>query len=100
MSDSAAQTFLAPRLRALLLHLALEQQSAFDHHAFSASDAALYFDLREAPAVIAAHIATALRDDVRTQLRRRVRQEYTWEAIYRRGVAPLLSHSLAASGDE
>jgi len=66
----------------------------------TAGSAAVYFDLREAPAAIAARIATALRDDARTQLRRRVRQEYTWEAIYRRGVVPLLSHSLSASGGE
>ena len=57
--------------------------------------AALYFDLREAPTAIAVKIATALHEDARAQLRRRVRQEYTWEAIYRRSVLPLLIHSFS-----
>jgi len=64
----------------------------------TAGAAALYFDLREAPAAIAARIAAALRDDPRALLRRRVRQEYTWEAIYRRNVVPLLTQSLSALG--
>jgi len=62
----------------------------------TAGPAALYFELREAPAAVAARIATALRDDPRAALRRRVRQEYTWEAIYRQGVVPLLAQSLSA----
>ena len=64
----------------------------------TAGSAALYFDLREAPTAIAARIAAALRDDSRAQLRRRVRLEYTWEAIYRHSIAPLLTHSLSTSG--
>lgn len=56
----------------------------------SAGEAALRFSLAEPPPAIAARIAAALRADPRAALRRRVRTEYTWEAIYRRSVAPLL----------
>lgn len=56
----------------------------------SAGDAALYFGLDEDPQTIAGRIAAALRTDPRTALRRRVRATYTWEAIVRRDVAPLL----------
>lgn len=56
-----------------------------------AGDAALYFGLAEPPATIAERIATTLRADARATLRRRVRLSYTWEAIYRHAVVPLLA---------
>jgi glycosyltransferase involved in cell wall biosynthesis len=56
----------------------------------SAGDAALRFDVDAPPDDTAARIAAALRADARAAFRRRVRLEYTWEAIYRREIAPLL----------
>jgi glycosyltransferase involved in cell wall biosynthesis len=56
----------------------------------TAGAAALYFGLREPPEAIAARIAAALRADMRVELRQRVRRAYTWEAIYRHAVVPLL----------
>lgn len=49
-----------------------------------------YFALDEPPAAIAGRIAAALAADERLQWRREVRQRYTWEAIYRRDIRPLL----------
>ncbi|HEX9371775.1 MAG TPA: glycosyltransferase, partial [Roseiflexaceae bacterium] len=57
----------------------------------TAGVAALRFGLQDRPAAIAARMATALRDDPRVVLRRRVRLDYTWEAIYRHAVVPLLA---------
>lgn len=57
----------------------------------TAGAAGHYFALDEAPAAIAERIATALAADPRYALRRRVRTEYTWEAIYQRDIAPLLT---------
>jgi glycosyltransferase involved in cell wall biosynthesis len=56
----------------------------------SAGDAALRFHPEAAPEDIAARIITALSNDHRLALRRRVRLDYTWDAIYRRSIAPLL----------
>jgi glycosyltransferase involved in cell wall biosynthesis len=57
----------------------------------TAGDAALYFGLGDPPAEIAGRIDAALRSDARAGLRRRVRRRYTWEAIYRRDIVPLLA---------
>ena len=51
---------------------------------------ALFFDLHEHAEDVAERIARALRDDSRYQLRRHVRQRYTWQAIYERDIRPLL----------
>ena len=56
----------------------------------TAGDTAFYFDLAASPEDIATQIAALVRDDQRGQLRRRVRLEYTWEAIYQRVILPLL----------
>ncbi|MFO7167148.1 MAG: glycosyltransferase, partial [Chloroflexota bacterium] len=56
----------------------------------TAGDAALRFDLEAPPEQIAARIAAALQEDRRAALRRQVRTQYTWEAIYRRDIVPLL----------
>jgi glycosyltransferase involved in cell wall biosynthesis len=56
----------------------------------TAGDAALYLDSAVPPAATAARIAAALQGDARAQLRRRVRRSYTWDAIYRRAIVPLL----------
>jgi glycosyltransferase involved in cell wall biosynthesis len=56
----------------------------------TAGDAALRFHPEAPPEQIAAQIAAALQGDRRGTLRRRVRLEYTWEAIYRRAIVPLL----------
>lgn len=55
-----------------------------------AGSQALYFGLDEPPIQTARRIAAALREDRRYILRQRVRQEYTWQAIYRRLIKPLL----------
>lgn len=57
----------------------------------SAGEAALYFALDEPPGQVAGRIAAALADDRRYALRRRVRTEFTWEAIYRQAIVPLLT---------
>lgn len=56
----------------------------------TAADAALFFGLNDSPAMTAARIAHALHDDARAALRRRVRLEYTWQAIYQRAIVPML----------
>jgi glycosyltransferase involved in cell wall biosynthesis len=56
----------------------------------TAGDAALRFHPDAPPEAVASRIIDALRDDRRIALRRRVRIDYTWEAIYRRSIAPLL----------
>jgi glycosyltransferase involved in cell wall biosynthesis len=58
----------------------------------TAGDAARYFDPDGPPDEAAGRIAAALRDDPRAALRRRVRLEYTWDAIYRSVIVPLLEH--------
>lgn len=57
----------------------------------TAGAAALYFSLQEPPDTIAARIAGALRADMRVALRQRVRRAYTWAAIYRHAMVPLLT---------
>lgn len=56
----------------------------------TAGAAALYFGPDDPPEAIAGRIAAALAADPRDTLRRRVRTSYTWEAIYRRSIVPLL----------
>jgi glycosyltransferase involved in cell wall biosynthesis len=56
----------------------------------SAGDAAVRFHPEAPPEDIARRIIVALSDDRRIALRRRVRIDYSWEAIYRRSIAPLL----------
>lgn len=56
----------------------------------TAGDAALYFGHDEPPLTTARRIASALALEPRYSLRRRVRTSYTWEAIYRQAIAPLL----------
>lgn len=56
----------------------------------TAGDAALLFELDGPTETTAARIASALRDDKRVALRRRVRLDYTWEAIFRRDIQPLI----------
>lgn len=57
----------------------------------SAGDAAVYFGLDEPADRIAARILAALAEDRRYALRRKVRTLYTWEAIVRRQIVPLLA---------
>lgn len=61
----------------------------------SAGDAALYFDPTGDPHEIAARIAQVLTNDTRLVMRQRVRQQATWQAIYRRTIVPLLDEVLA-----
>ena len=53
---------------------------------------ATYFSPDDDPVYIARLIAKKLTNDPSYQLRVRVRQEYTWDAIYRRMIAPLLEY--------
>jgi glycosyltransferase involved in cell wall biosynthesis len=55
-----------------------------------AGDAALYIALDADPDAVAALVLARLDEDPRAELARRVRTEFTWEAVYRRGIAPLL----------
>ena len=48
------------------------------------------FGLSEPPDAIAARLAEALRASPQARLRQRVRHRYTWDAIYRHAVVPLL----------
>ncbi len=56
----------------------------------TAGPAAHPFRLDDDPELIGRRIAAALAADPRYSLRRRVRTTYTWEAIYRRDIVPLL----------
>jgi glycosyltransferase involved in cell wall biosynthesis len=56
----------------------------------SVGDTAVRFHPEAPPEEVAARIIAALRDDRRIALRRRVRLDYTWDAIYRRSISPLL----------
>ena len=50
----------------------------------------ILFDLDEAPDRLAARILDWARSSPVYRLRRRVRQNYTWQAIFRRDIEPLL----------
>jgi glycosyltransferase involved in cell wall biosynthesis len=66
----------------------------------TAGPAASYFQLDDPPEQIAQLIAEALRADPRYALRRRVRTQFTWEAIYARDIAPLLTSAEPASASD
>jgi glycosyltransferase involved in cell wall biosynthesis len=51
---------------------------------------ALYFELDDPPAAIAARIVARLAGDPAWRLARRVRFRYAWEQVYRQFIAPLL----------
>jgi len=55
-----------------------------------AGDAALYVDPRADPGRVAARALDRLDRDELATFARRVRTAYSWEAVYRRGIAPLL----------
>jgi len=56
-----------------------------------AGDAALYVAPDADPAVVAALALARLDEDAVARLARRVRTEFSWEAVYRRGIEPLLA---------
>jgi len=51
---------------------------------------AVYFSLKDTPKQIAERIVNRLDSDPVYQLRKRVRREYTWDAIYQSRIIPLL----------
>jgi mannosylglucosylglycerate synthase len=55
-----------------------------------AGDWATYFSPDADPTPVAAAIASRLESDPLYHMRRRVRLEYSWEAVYSRSIAPLL----------
>lgn len=55
-----------------------------------AADSANYFSLHTPPPQIAAQMAQCFASDSRYQLSSRVRNYYTWEAVYRLHITPLL----------
>lgn len=57
-----------------------------------AGDAALYIEAGAVPREIAALILARLEDDPLIGFARRVRTQFSWEAVYRGGIAPLLAH--------
>ncbi|MDZ4718864.1 MAG: glycosyltransferase [Roseiflexaceae bacterium] len=56
----------------------------------TAGETAVRFHPEAAPEDVATRMITALGSDQRIALRRRVRLDYTWDAIYRRSIVPLL----------
>jgi mannosylglucosylglycerate synthase len=56
----------------------------------TAGDAAIRFHPEAPPEEVARRIIAVLGEDRRIALRRRVRLDYTWDAIYRRSIVPLL----------
>ena len=56
-----------------------------------AGGAALYIDPGAGPRALAALIMARLDDDPLVGLARRVRTEFSWESVYRGGIAPLLA---------
>ena len=50
----------------------------------------ILFDLAEAPEEVAGRILVWAEGSAVHRLRRRVRQQYTWQAIFRRDLVPLL----------
>ena len=63
-----------------------------------AGDAALYVDPDDDPAAIAARVLERLDSDPLARLAMRVRSEYSWQAIYRTGIAPLLGVDARTAG--
>ena len=61
----------------------------------TAGDTALFFDFDAPLGETVARIAQFLRDDQRTAIRRRVRLDYTWEAVYRRQIAGMVEAAIA-----
>jgi glycosyltransferase involved in cell wall biosynthesis len=55
-----------------------------------AGEAALYAGPDDDPTVSAKRILAHIEANRSTRLARRVRSEYSWDAVYRRGIAPLL----------
>jgi glycosyltransferase involved in cell wall biosynthesis len=55
-----------------------------------AGEAALYVGPDDDPTVSAKRILAHIEANRSTRLARRVRSEYSWDAVYRRGIAPLL----------
>ena len=53
---------------------------------------ATYFQLDDSPAEIAARIAKQLTIDPAYRLREHIRAKFTWDAIYKNEIAPLLNH--------
>ncbi len=58
-----------------------------------AGDAATYTSPTAEPAAVAALVTELLARDPRTAFARRVRTDFTWEAVYRRDIAPLLAEA-------
>ena len=58
-----------------------------------AGDAATYVSPTAEPGTIAALVVERLAADPRAAFARRVRTEFTWEAVYRRDIAPLLDEA-------
>jgi glycosyltransferase involved in cell wall biosynthesis len=53
----------------------------------------LLFDPAEEPAQVAGRLLNWIQEQPQYRLRRRVRQRYTWEAIFRRDIEPLLQET-------
>ena len=56
-----------------------------------AGDHVSYFAPNDDPAAIARRVLDVVADDPVTRLRRRVRQEYAWNVLFDRLIAPLVS---------
>jgi glycosyltransferase involved in cell wall biosynthesis len=87
---SREEGFGIPVLEAGLAHLPIFCSDLTALQAL-AGDCAHYFSSDDNPLSVAQLIADTLQDDPVYTLRARVRQYYTWEAVYRLQIAPLLA---------
>lgn len=87
---SREEGFGIPILEAALTRLPIFCSDLDSLHAL-AGDWADYFSPDDKPSKIAGMILKRLKDDPIFRLRVQIRQNYTWEAVYRRQIAPLLS---------
>ena len=62
-----------------------------------AGDHVSYFAPDDGPAAIAQRLLEVLADDPAAQLRRRMRQEYAWDVVFRRSIAPLVTGAVASA---
>ncbi len=87
---SRQEGFGMPVLEAGLLGLPVVVSTAVPAAEEIGGDDVLRFELDEPPRRLAARLLTWAADDHRLRLARRTRQNYTWQAIFRQDIEPLL----------
>jgi glycosyltransferase involved in cell wall biosynthesis len=86
---SREEGFGIPILEAALAHLPIFCSSLAALRAL-AGDSAVYFSPDDTPLTVAAQVRDYLQTDPVYALRARVRLNYTWEAVYRKQIEPML----------